>query len=183
MKIKLLMLFICALFLISVTGCTKEENTPLEDEKKEEKSKGNCEVAECMKLLNPEMKIEEMNQIIGFEGEKQEENDTYIWQLTSKTKITVEFKNGFGTIDATYEKEKLKNADLKFSLCYDIANHIKEKNYTYKEMVEKLEGIEGNLESYSKTSKMYSWINKDGQTLRATFSESANWKCSIVSIR
>lgn len=181
---KILTILLCSAFILGMaTGCGKEEELDKKEPETKEESKGKCEVSECMKELKPEMKVEEINEIIGFEGEKDESTEKYTWKLTEKTKIEVEYSNGKGSIKATYNKEDLKNEDLKLSLCYDILNHIKEKTYTYEEMVEKLEGIEGNLESYSPTSKMYSWVNKDGQTFRATFSDSLKGKCSIVSIR
>lgn len=185
MKKKLLSILFCSVLVIGLTtGCTKQkEIEPNEENKGQEKSQGKCEIKECMNVLNPNMKLEEINEVIGFVGEKDEENEKYVWQLTSKTKIEVEFKEGKGSIKASYDKEQLKNDKLKLSICYEIYNNIKEKNYTYEEMVEKLEGIEGNLESLTSTSKMYSWVNKDGNTFRATFSKSNNWKSSIVSIR
>lgn len=181
---RLLTILLCSTFILGVaTGCGKEEEKDTKEPEVQEKSKGKCEVAECMKELNPEMKVEEINEIIGFEGEKAEGTEKYIWQLTEKTKIEAEYTNGKGSIKATYNKDDLKNENVKISLCYDILNHIKEQTYTYEEMVEKLEGVEGNLESYSPTSKMYSWVNKDGQTFRATFSDSLKGKASIVTIR
>ncbi|MDE5539399.1 MAG: hypothetical protein K2J20_02810 [Bacilli bacterium] len=48
--------------------------------------------------------------------------------------------------------------------------------------MEKLEGIEGYLETKAATFKMYKWV-KDGQTFRVTFSDSLNGKSEIVSIR
>lgn len=181
---KLLTILLCSTFILGLaTGCGKDEEKETKEPQVQEKSKGKCEVADCMKELKPEMKVEEINEIIGFEGEKDESTEKYTWKLTEKTKIEVEYNDEKGSIKATYNKEDLKNDKVKLSICYDILNHIKEQTYTYEEIVEKLEGVEGNLESYSSTSKMYSWVNKDGQTFRATFSESLKGKASIVSIR
>lgn len=181
---KLLTILLCSTFILGIaTGCEDQKEVDKKDPEVKEESKGKCEVGECIKQLKPEMKVEEINEIIGFEGEKDENAEKYIWQLTEKTKIEVEYTNEKGSIKATYNKEDLKNENVKLSVCYDIVNHIKEQTYTYEEMVEKLEGVEGNLESYSSTSKMYSWVNEDGQTFRATFSESLKGKASIVSIR
>ena len=181
---KLLTILLCSTFILGLaTGCGKDEEKETKEPQVQEKSKGKCEVADCMKELKPEMKVEEINEIIGFEGEKDESTEKYTWKLTEKTKIEVEYNDEKGSIKATHNKEDLKNDKVKLSICYDILNHIKEQTYTYEEIVEKLEGVEGNLESYSSTSKMYSWVNKDGQTFRATFSESLKGKASIVSIR
>lgn len=185
MKKKLLMLILGGTLVLGlVTGCTESKtNEPKEKEKEtQETSKGKCEVEECINLIEPKMTVEEVNEIIGFEGEKKDDTNTYIWQLTTKTKIEIEYKDNLGTISATMNKEKMENANLKMSICYEIVNNIKTTTYTYEEMVEKLEGIEGHLTTKAPTFKMYAWV-KDGQTFRATFSDSIKGKSSIVSIR
>ncbi len=182
MKLKKIGHYLCLGIIILgvMVGCG---NKPTElQEKKEEEVKGNCTVEECINQIEPKMKVEEVNQIIGFEGEKKADSDSYIWQLTTKTKIEVEYKDNLGSIKATYDKDKINSNELKMSIGYEIVNDIKKKTYTYEEMVEKFEGVEGHLESKSSTSKMYIWV-KDGQTFRATFSDSLKGKCSIVSIR
>lgn len=182
MKKLLNILLISVLILGVSTGCeSKKEEIP-KNKEVEEKVLGKCEVEECMKLIEPEMKLEEVNEIIGFEGEKKEGSETYTWQLSTKTKIEVEYKDNLGTIKATMDKENIANDNLKLSTFYDISNNIKKETYTYEEMVEKFEGIEGHLETKAPTFKMYKWV-KDNTTFRATFSDSIKGKCSIVSIR
>lgn len=183
MKKKLLTILLGGILILGMaTGCTEQNVNDGANQEIEEKSKGNCEVEECINKIETKMKLEEINEIIGFEGEQKEGTETYIWQLTKKTKIEVEFKDGLGSIKATYDKEKIADDKIKLSIFYEISGHIKEKTYTYEEMVEKFEGIEGHLESKSATSKMYKWV-KDDLTFRATFSDSANGKCTIVSVR
>lgn len=180
MKKIILTILICGAMVLGMAGCTEQKE---KENDVQEKSKGNCEAEECIKLIEPEMKLEEMNNIIGFEGEKKGDSDTYIWQLTPKTKIEVEYKNDSAAIKATMDKNKLNNKDLNASIFYAIQNDIRSGiTYTYEEMVEKFEGIEGYLENKSSTSKMYMWV-KDGQTFRATFSDSLDGRCSIVSLR
>lgn len=180
---KILTILLCGIIILgATTGCTEQASDNKKDTEVKEKSKGKCEVKDCMNLLNTDMKLEEINEVIGLEGEKDETTGKYKWQLTSKTKIEAEFKDENVNFKATYNKDDLKNDKLKLSTCYEISNNIQKKNYTYEEMVEKLEGIEGNLESYSPTSKMYSWVDKDGNTFRATFSKTNKWKASIVSV-
>ncbi len=184
MKKRLLTIFLGGILVLGITtGCTKQNENDIVKDEVQEKSKGNCEAEECINLIEPKMNVEEVNEIIGFEGEKKDEIETYTWQLTDKTKIVIEYKDGLGNITATMDKEKLNNDDFKISICYDIQNDLKNgTTYTYEEMVEKFGGIEGHLESKSSTSKMYMWV-KDGQTFRATFSDSLKGKCSIVSLR
>lgn len=184
MKKKLLtILFGSVLILGIATGCSTEQSADDADNKKvEEQAKGNCEVEECINKIEPKMKLEEVNELIGFEGEKKDDSDIYIWQLTTKTKIEIEYKDGLGSIKATYDKDAISDDNLKLSICSEIVGDIRKKTYTYEEMVEKLEGVEGHLESKSSTSKMYKWV-KDGQTFRATFSDSAKGKATIVTLR
>ena len=183
MKKKLLTILLGGILVLGlVTGCSEGKTDAPANKETEEKSKGKCEVEECINQIEPKMTVEEVNEIIGFEGEKKDDSDTYIWQLTTKTKIEVEYKNKVGSIRATYDKDKINNDKLKMSICYEIVGDIKKKTYTYEEMVEKLEGIEGHLETKASTFKMYKWV-KDGQTFRATFSDSLNGKSEIVSIR
>lgn len=172
----------CFLVLGNTTGCENKKEETTKNNKTEEKILGKCEVEECINLIEPEMKLEEVNEIIGFEGKKKEESDTYIWELSKKTKIEVEYKDNLGTIKATMDKEKIANDKIKLSTFYDIQGSIKKETYTYEQMVEKFEGIEGHLETKAPTFKMYKWV-KDDKTFRATFSDNLKGKCSIVSIR
>ena len=183
-KRKLLTILFCSFLILGmVTGCGEQQVEDTPKEKTEEKSKGKCEVEECINKIETNMTLEEVNDLIGFDGEKKDDEDTYVWQLTEKTKITVEFKDKKkASIKATYDKEKISDSKLKLSICSEIIKDIKKKTYTYEEMVEKLEGVEGHLENKSSTSKMYVWA-KDGQTFRATFSDSAKGKATIVSMR
>lgn len=184
MKKKLLTILLGGFLILGMTiGCTEQK----ENESKEnvvEQSKGKCESEECIKLIEPKMQVEEVNEIIGFDGEKKDGADTYIWQLTSKTKIEIEYKDGLGTITATMDKDKIKNDDLKLSICYGIQNSLRSgTTFTYDEMVKELEGVEGYLATNAPTFKRYIWVNKDGQTFSATFSDNLKGKCSIASIR
>lgn len=181
---KLLTILLGGTLILGIaTGCTEQKQDESQKNEVQEKSKGHCEAEECIKLIEPKMQVEEVNEIIGFAGEKKEGSNTYIWQLTEKTKIEVEYKDGLGTITAKMDKDKISNDKLKISVCYDIQSSIKSgTTFTYEEMVEKFEGIEGYLETKAPTFKMYMWV-KDGQTFRATFSDSLNGKCSMVSLR
>ena len=150
----------------------------------QETPKGDCEISECMKKLEPKMTIEEANKIMGFDGEKSADSDQYTWQLTSKSKIVVEYKDQLGTFTATYDKDQIKDPSFKISKGYELQGLLQDgTSYTYEETVKQFDGVEGYLAVKSPTSKMYMWVNSDGLTFRATFSDSLNGKTSIISIR
>ncbi len=150
----------------------------------EEKPKGKCEIDACMKQLTPKMTLAEANEILGFEGEKGETEDEYTWQLTSKSKIVIEYKDNLGTITASYNKDEIKDKEFKLSKGYELQNLLREgTSYTYPETVKQFGGVEGHLATHSPTSKRYIWVNGDGITFGATFSDSIDGKTSIISIR
>ena len=183
MKRKLFTILLGGVFILSMAvGCTSQKEEPPVNDNVQEESKGKCEAEECIKLIEPTMSVEEVNEIIGLDGVKKDGQEVYVWQLTEKSKIEVEYNDGLGTITATMDKSKIKNDQLKLSICYNIVNNIKTTTYTYEEMVEKLEGVEGYLATKAPTFKRYIWV-KDNQTFSASFSDNLDGKCSIVSIR
>ena len=159
----------------------KVDDTAKEEE---EAPKGKCEIDECMALLTPEMTVAEANEVIGFEGEKDETEEKYTWQLTSKSKIAIEYKEKLGTITASYNKDEIKDIAVKMSVGYELQNLLRDgTSYTYKETVEKFGGVEGHLATKAPTFERYIWVNNDGITFGATFSDSIDGKTSIISIR
>lgn len=154
------------------------------DDVAEEEPKGKCLIDECMALLEPKMTVAEANEVMGFEGEKSADEDKYTWQLTSKSKIVIEYKEKLGTITANYNKDEIADGEFKIAKGYELQNLLREgTSYTYKETVEQFGGVEGHLATKSPTSRRYIWVNREGVTFGATFSESIDWKTSIISIR
>lgn len=180
---------VVALVLLGVVGMIAlgEGNAPVDDkgdDVAQEVPKGKCEIDECMKLLEPKMTVAEANEVIGFDGEKDATAETYTWQLTSKSKISIEYKDDLGTIKASYDKDEIKDSAFKISKGYELQDLLKEgTSYTYKETVEQFDGVEGHLETKAPTFEMYAWVNGDGMVFRATFSDSIDGKTSIISIR
>lgn len=180
---------VAALVLLGVVGVIAlgEGNAPTDDkgdDVAQETPKGKCEIDECMKLLEPKMTVAEANEVMGFEGEKSDDEEKYTWQLTSKSKIVIEYKEKAGTITATYDKAEIKDSEFKIAKGYELQNLLREgTSYTYKETVEQFGGVEGHLATHSPTSKRYIWVNADEITFGATFSDSIDGKTSIISIR
>lgn len=187
MKMKKLIcyLIIGVVSLGLVNGCSNS-STKMEVTKEEEKVKSNCEIEECIKLIEPSNSIEEINEIIGFEAEKSEYSETYKWKLSDKTWIdaTPSSSDSSYSLSANFDKSKIKNDKADFSNFTDIKKSLeKGESFTYEEMNEKVGGVEGILAGKTSTSKRYIWVNKNEQTFSATFSDTRDGKASIISLR
>ena len=181
MKLKNLMLgfitILCALCF--VTGCSKENL----DEKEEEKVKGNCSIIECMKKITATNTVEEINDIIGFEStiDAMIGSDP-IWKFDSKNWISFKtYGNDNITIQATIDKESIKNDNLHIPSSSALQEDLNNGSFTYEELVEKVGG-DGILTNISNGSLGYTWVDKTGQKLGATFNNESG-KCTVASYR
>ena len=162
-----------------LTGCSNDKN--IEEEKKEDIAKGKCTVTECIKQLEPSNSIEEMNEIIGFEATKSEYSEERTWKLDNKNWITLKYAGDSPILQATIDKETIKNETLKFPTSSELQEMLNNGSFTYEELVEKLGGVEGTLSSKTTTSVGYMWVN-NYQTLVATFNNNSG-KCTVASYR
>ncbi len=180
MKKRSMYMILGLLSLSLATGCGEKEV----QKEKVPKVQGNCEVRECITLLDTKKTVEEINEIIGFEGEKSNYSENYTWKLSDKESITLDMSSTSPILQATIDKEKIKNEDNDFSIFSELKESLnKGKSYTYKEMVEKLGGVEGTLAGKTSTSDRYIWVDKNDRTFSATFSTTKDGKCSIISLR
>lgn len=181
MKIKkLLCAMMIGLSLVCFTGCQEQEQK--QEEKEEEIVKGNCDVKECIKLLNATDSIEKMNEVIGFEAEK--DGEDYKWQITKKTSLTAKKSGDNYILQTTMIKEELASEEVDFGVYSELKELLdKGTSFTYEEAVKKLNGVEGVLSSKTSTSESYMWVDKHNRVFRATFSNTINKKCSIMSLK
>lgn len=170
-------IFFCALCLTA--GCTEEKI----DEKLKEEVKGNCTIVECMKKIEATNTMEEMNDIIGFESTTDATiGSDPIWKFDSKNWISYKtYGNDNITIQATIDKESIKDDKIKLPSSSDLQKNLNNGSFTYEELAEKVGG-EGTLTSISKGSLSYTWVDKSGQKLGATFNKESG-KCTVASYR
>lgn len=166
----------CTFLLLLVTGCAEEKM----EEKPEEKPKGNCTVVECIKKIEVDNTKEEINEIIGFEGETSEYSGEVTWKLDSKNWITLKPSGDNQILQATIDKETLKDENVTLP-SYSELKEMLNKGVTYEELVEKI-GAEGTLDSKTSSSKGYVWADKNGQRLGATINNKSG-KCTVASYR
>jgi len=167
-------IMLCAICFI--TGCSEEKL----EEKPKEAPKGNCTVVECMKKIEASNTTEEITAIIGFEPTVSEFSGEATWKLDSKNWITLKPFNDSQTIQATIDKESIKDENIKLPSQKELQELIN-KGITYEGLVEKL-GAEGTLESKSSGSTGYVWADKNGQRLGVSINNKSK-KCTVASYR
>lgn len=170
-------IFLCTLCF--ATGCTEEKLY----EKPKEEVKANCSIVECMKKIEATNTMEEINAIIGFESTTDAMiGSDPIWKFDSKNWISFKtYGDDDTTIQATIDKESIKNDDIKLPSSSDLQKDLNNGSFTYGELVQKVGG-EGTLTSISKGSLSYTWVDKTGQRLGATFNNKSG-KCTVASYR
>ena len=170
-KIFLSITFICALCL---SGCMNNNSTI-------NNTKGNCSATECIKMIKPENTVEEINNIIGFEGELTDEKyNIYYWELSEDSGIKVTYySSSKGTIVVDMDRDLLKNNKVNFSRY----NELKEKinsGISYDNFITYIGNVEGILIEKSSSTNKYIWVADDGSYLTGTFSN-RNGNCTFAS--
>lgn len=151
--------------------------------KEQEEAKGNYNIVEAMKHIEATNTVEEINTIIGFESTTDAMiGSDPIWKFDSKNWISFKsYGNDDITIQATIDKESIKNDNIKLPSSSDLQKDLNNGSFTYEELTQKIGG-EGTLTSISKGSLSYTWVDKTGQRLGATFNKESG-KCTVASYR
>lgn len=165
---KIIFGFICSALTLSLfTGCGDKEleKTDNNENKTEEKTNGKCTAVECIKQINVENTVEEINNIIGINGELIDEKyNKYYWKLSDK-------------LDIDKSKIAIKNVD--FSKYNELKDKVK-SGITYDEFKTYLGNIDGVIVEKSSYSTKYTWASENGSYINGTFSNSSN-KCTLLS--
>ena len=151
------------------------------DSSQEEVSHANYTIVETMQKIKPTNTQEEITEIIGFEPTVDAMiGSDPIWKFDSKNWISYKTSSdGKVTIQATINSDDLKDENIKLPSASELQKDLNNGSFTYEELVEKVGG-EGTLTTVSAGSKIYTWVDKNGQKLRATFNNESG-KCSIAS--
>ena len=146
-------------------------------------TKGNCTAVECIKKINPEHTVEQINNIIGFEGELLDEKyQKYYWELSEDTGVQVAYySSSKGQISIDYNRDSLANNKVDFSRYSDLKNQIESVNgITYDNFITYIGNVQGTVIEKSSYSIKYVWVSSDGSYLNGTFSTSSG-KCTFAS--
>ncbi len=169
--------------LIATQFNENERNDKTEDTSVIEKNKAKQDVFETIKLLEPENTLEEINEIIGFEGQcTDEENKVYKWDVTEDTSVKVGYTDeGLATIEISFPSKLIANDKVDFSNFDEVKEAMNTKNsITYDEIVEKFGGVQGTLKYKEKGTLKYEWNRPEGRYLTCTFN-SSTMKCTFLS--
>lgn len=167
---------VCFMALILLMGCGKanlESNLP---------TKGKCTAIECIKQIDPENTVEEINNIIGVEGKLVDEKyNKYYWELSDDSGVYVKYYDSKkGTIEINIERNSIANKKVDFSKYDDIKKLLNDgTSLTYDEFASKVGNVEGTLIENDGYNKTYMWVNDKGGYLKATFSNRSG-KCTFV---
>ena len=182
MKKKILIGLLSLVMIFTLTGCLpKKAANTVNNATPKKQIKGNCEALECIKKLKPENSVEEINKVIGFEGKLTDEKyNIYTWEIAEDEKITASYYSSkTATIEASYDRDELKNDKVDFSKYDEIQKAIKSgDSLTYDEFCDKVNS-KGVLYKITTTGNGYVWVNKNGEYLTGSFSTSSN-KCTFV---
>lgn len=139
-------------------------------------------ITEAMQKIKPGSTQEEITEIIGFEPTTDAMiGSDPIWKFDSKNWISYKTYNDSVTIQATINKEDLKDENIKLPTASELQEKLNNGSFTYKELVEMVGG-EGTLTSISDGSTSYTWVDKHDQRLGATFNKESG-KCTVASYR
>lgn len=177
MKNKIFYAFLGFSIVTILTGCGKET-----DYSERLETKGKCVATECIKQIDITNTVEEINEIIGFEGELiDEEYNSYLWDLSENSELEATYYSSDEAYITIYvDEEVFKNDKVDFSKYEEIEELLDNgESLTYDEFVKKV-GDEGILVEKTPYSTEYLWVNSDGGYLNATFQNSSG-KCSFVS--
>lgn len=145
------------------------------------KTKGNCTAVECIKKINPENTVEQINNIIGFEGELIDEKyNIYYWELSEETGVKMAYySSAKGTVTIDYDRDSLANSKVDFSRYSELKPKINE-GISYNDFISYIGGVQGTVIEKSSYSTKYVWVSSDGSYLNGTFSSSSG-NCTFAS--
>lgn len=182
-KIGLLALILCLVF--SLSGCGSKDNDSNKDSKNNssenstESSKEDLKVFEYMDKIKPENTVEEINSIIGSDGELVDEKyNKYTWKITDDTTLTATYYSAkTATITIDIDDDLLKDDKTDLSYSSNLKSEINSANgVKYEDMVSKF-GTNGYMVEKRSSGTSYMWVNKDGGYIKANFSNGSG-KCT-----
>lgn len=157
---------IIMIFVVSLTGCGNKIN-------------GNCHSLECLNSLKTSFKLEDVNKILGFDGEATDElRGIYYWKISDVEGIKATFKEDSCTLTADYDALALKDETVDFSK-YDELKLKVNAGITYDEFIKYIGGSKGTIIERTSKATKYTWVSEAGEYLIAAFDDETKI-CQLV---
>lgn len=173
---KLVRIVLCLSIVLLITGCSSKKK-----EEKKEKSKGKCEVLDCINLIEVTDNLETVNEKLGLEGKiVKDTTTTYKWKLTSTENVEITFNETSNDVKIKFLDEKIKNNKVKFTKYDKLAEQLKAgETVTIDDLNKSFKG-KGTLIEKSSTILKYRWVDKEEGYLEASIN-AVSGKCIKIN--
>ena len=179
---KIVTLTICLLLSVFLlTGCGKKNGTTNTSNQAAKPSKGNCDIFTCIEKASTDAKLEDINKLIGFDGELLREGsgwNTYEWKLNDEDSVEVTFYSTSTTIKINFNDDRIKNSKVDFSKYSEVKAALN-SGISYDEVKAKFGGVDGTLVEKSSSGNKYRWVKTTGEYLNGSFNKDKT-KCSMI---
>lgn len=179
---KIVTLTICLLLsVVLLTGCGKKNGATNTSNQAAKPSKGNCDIFTCIEKASTDAKLEDINKLIGFDGELLREGtgwNTYEWKLNDEDSVEVTFYSTSTTIKINFNDDRIKNAKVDFSKYSEVKAALN-SGISYDEVKAKFGGVDGTLVEKSSSGNKYRWVKTTGEYLTGSFNKDKT-KCSMI---
>lgn len=172
---------IISLLMIAMVGCGSSNDGGASGDDKSAKTTDISKYIEIMDKLEPSNTVEEINKIIGKEGELEDEKyNSYYWELEDGVGIKASYYSGkTATIKLECSNDLLSNSKVDLSKTKDLKEEMSEKTLYYDDFKDALGKVDGVVTEKGNSRKVYLWVDEKGGYLSATFDEDN--KCSFMS--
>lgn len=168
---KNIILFI--IFITLFTGCNLNE---------EKNTLAKCEVFDCINKIEPENSVEEINEIMGFNGVVTDEKyKIYYWELSDDDGIQVAYySSDKSQIKLKYDRDVLENKKVNLTKLEELKEDLKKGvKITYDDLTKYFK-TNGTLVGKSSIYKKYTWVDEDGNYSTATIDNKTN-RCTLLT--
>jgi len=150
-------------------------------------------VLEIMERVSLGMSREEVDKIVGFEGEVTFESKTdsnyknYTYKFDDESSLEINVSIPYGQSDVVVRKitadiprKSISNSKVDLSRANEMKGMINSADgLSYEKVVEMVGGVEGTVDEISESGKQYLWQDANGGYLHASFNNKG--KCTFFS--
>lgn len=173
-------LIFVANYLLGNKNNTNENNSNINNNKNSKNSiknkKAKCTAVDCIKLIDFDSTIDEINTIIGFEGELIDNSEyftQYYWAISNNSGIRYSYNMDFtrGTVELDVKHDNLKNSkvDLSESRFQTIKSKVLDEYYKYDQVKSYLAGVDGTITMKTSEITEYTWVSNSGGYLTVRY--------------